>query len=70
MLAMQTTQVSNRIEVKSMTNTQPSLLSFSTWGKRLDTWRMKVSNSPLLHKMKLPKACSFKIYNNNPEYSF
>lgn len=37
MLAMQAIQVSNRIDVKSTTNTQPTLLSFSTWGKRLDT---------------------------------
>jgi hypothetical protein len=34
---MQAIQVSNRIDVKSTTNTQPTLLSFSTWGKRLDT---------------------------------
>ena len=39
MLEMQAMQVSNRIEVKSITNTQPSFLSFATWGKRLDTWR-------------------------------
>jgi len=30
MLAMQVIQVSRRIEVKSMTNTEPTLLSFST----------------------------------------
>jgi hypothetical protein len=30
MLAMQAIQVSNRIDVKSTTNTQPTLLSFST----------------------------------------
>ena len=39
MLAMQDIQLSKRTEVKSTTNTQPSLLSFSTWGRRLDTWR-------------------------------